>query len=450
MSSDLEARARVILGLDDLEAVPNALPIRVERMWRKENFAPVIPYTGSLVISMGHAPDLGVWQEAVAAVARRHEVLHSHLGLINDRAVLLPSTTQSADLAVVKVSRSDIENHHHRPSALSEFFGTPMNLFQEPGFRCRAFRDEDDNVSLGILMHHYVGDAWSTQILRREIKAAHAALADGTAPDFQPAPQYSDYALSQRRALAKNLPAQLDYWQRQLAAARPTELPFDRSGDPDRQGRAFFFLPAEILEKLTALSRAERISLSIISLAAFQRALAIWCGQTHAVTAVTSADRIAPRFRDTVGRLIAGVPVASDFSMDMPVREFLTALARQFYDTIPHWDLAFEQYDEIFSPAPPFCPTRFNFIPHQAEFATGGDGASRPEFSGVLRLTDTGRGEGYSDMLFILMQYPDGLLGRVTHSLNFSPQKIEAFIAIFSRILEKIVSNPGGKLSELL
>jgi hypothetical protein len=132
------------------------------------------------------------------------------------------------------------------------------------------------------------------------------------------------------------------------------------------------------------------------------------------------------------------------------VREFLAVLARQFYGTIPHWDLAFEQYDEIFAPAAPFCPTRFNFIPHQAEFATGGDGGKRPEFSGVLRLTDTGRGEAYSDMLFVLMQYPDGLLGRVTHSLSFSPEKIENFIEIFSRILGKIADNPGGKLSELL
>jgi hypothetical protein len=448
--SDIENRARAILGLNDLEDVPNALPIRVERMWRKENFAPVIPYTGSLVIPLGHAPDLGVWQDSIAAIAQRHEVLHSRLGLVNNRAVLLPASAQTADLEVVRASRFDIENHHHHPSVLSEFFGTPMNLFEEPGFRCRAFRDEDSNVSLGILMHHYVGDAWSSQILRREIQAMHAALASGTAPDLKPVAQYSDYALSQRRALARSLPAQLDYWRQHLADARPTELPFDRSSDPDRQGRAFFFLPAETLAKLALLSRAKRVSLSIISLAAFQRALAVWCGQSQAMAAVTSADRIPPRFRDTVGRLIAGIPVLSDFAVDMPVREFLAALARQFYDTIAHWDLAFEQYDEIFSPAPPFCPTRFNFIPHQAEFATGGDGGTRPEFSGVLRLTDTGRGEAYSDMLFVLMQYPDGLLGRVTHSLNFSPKKIEAFIEIFSRILEKIADHPGGKLSELL
>lgn len=258
MISDTENQARAILGLNDLETVPNALPIRVERMWRKENFAPVIPYTGSLVIALGHAPDLGVWQDSIAAIAQRHEVLHSRLGLVDNRAVLLPAGAQTTDLDVVQVSRDDIENHHHRPSALSEFFATPMNLFEAPGFRCRAFRDEEGNVSLGILMHHYVGDAWSSQILRREIQVLHAALVCGTAPDLKPVAQYSDYALSQRRALAKNLPVQLDYWRQHLASARPTELPFDRSGDPDRQGRAFFFLPAETLSKLTALSQIGR------------------------------------------------------------------------------------------------------------------------------------------------------------------------------------------------
>ena len=157
-----------------------------------------------------------------------------------------------------------------------------------------------------------------------------------------------------------------------------------------------------------------------------------------------------PQFQGTVGRLIAGISICSDFPDDMPIREFLSALAKQFYGAILHQDLAFEQYDEIFSPPAPFCPTRFNFIPYQAEFATAGDGACHAEIPGALRLTDTGRGEAYSDLLFVLIQFPDGLLARVTHSLDFSAEKIDSFISIFGRVLEKIADNPGGKLRELL
>ena len=415
-------------------------------MWRKENFARYIPYTGALLIPMGPAPDKGVWRDSIAAIVRRHEALHSSLAVVNDRAILIPAP-QNDGLEMVKVSRFDIENYFRHRSALSEFFETPIDLLEEAGFRCRAFQDEDGNATLGILMHHYVGDAWSSQIVRREILAVQAARARGMAPDLPPAAQYSEYALSQRRSLAKNLPAQLAYWQQHLAGARPTELPFDRSGDANRQGRALFSVSGETLAKLIRLSHTERISLSTISLAAFQAALAQWCGQTQAVTAMTSADRMNAQFQGTVGRLIGGIAIYSDFPEDMPIREFLSALAKQFYGAILHQDLAFEQYDEIFSPPALFCPTRFNFIPQQAEFATVGDGASMPKFPGVLRLTDTGRGEAYSDLLFVLIQYPDGLLARVTHSLDFSAEKINSFIDLFGRILEKIADNPGGSVN---
>jgi hypothetical protein len=448
--SGIEIRARAILGLRDLEEAPLALPIRVERMWRAESFAPNVPYTGSILIPMGRAPDTGAWREAIATVARRHEALHSRLAVVNDRAIMVPGDPEIADLDMVKVSRSDIENLGRQASALSEFFGTPIQLFEEMGFSCRTFQDEDENVTLGILMHHYFGDAWSSQIMRREIETAQAAITRRAVPELPPVAQYSEYALSQRRFLAKDLPTQLGYWHQRLASARPAALPFDSNDDSSRLGRAAFSVPVETLEKLALLSRNERVSLPMICLAAFQLTLGQWCGQRHALTAVTSADRMKPQFRGTIGRLMSGIPLYSDFSEDQPIRVFLATLAKEFYSTLAHRDLAFEQYDEIYSPPAPFCTTRFNFIPHQPDFSAGGTGAGRPEFTGILKLTNIPKAATYRDLHFLLMQYPDGLVGRVIYNLNFSFEKIESFIVILGRVLNKIADNPDGKLSELL
>jgi hypothetical protein len=448
--SNIESRAREILGLQDLEEAPHALPIRVERMWRAENFAPNVPYTGAVLIPMGRTPDMGAWREAIAAVARRHDALHSRLAVVKDRAIMVPGDPKITDLEMVTVSRFDIENLNRRPSALSEFFGTPIHLFEEIGFRCRTFQDEDGNFTLGILMHHYFGDAWSSQILRREIETAQAVITRGAAPELPPVVQYSEYALSQRRFLAKNLPGQLGYWHQRLAAALPAALPFDCNDDSSQLGRAAFSVPLKTLEKLALLSRSERISLPMVCLAAFQLTLGQWCGQKHALTAVTSADRMKPQFRDTIGRLMSGIPLYSDFSQDQPIRIFLAALAKEFYSALAHRDLAFEQYDEIYSPPAPFCTTRFNFIPHQPDFSAGGTGAGRPEFAGILKLANIPKAATYRDLHFLLMQYPDGLVGRVIYNLNFSFDKIESFIGIFGRMLNKIADNPDGKLSELL
>jgi hypothetical protein len=444
-----EDRARAILRLNDLEEVPNALPIRADRMWRKQNYAPIIRYTGSILIPMGHAPDIGVWRDSMAALVRRHQALHSRLAVVKDRGVLIPVDADPAGLQVMKASRRNIANHNRGASALSEFFDAPIDLLQQPGFQLRAFRDEDDNVTLGILMHHYFGDAWSSKILWREIATAKTAIARRVAPEWAPVLQYSEYALSQRRRLAKNLPAQLAYWRQILASARPTELPFDSSGDASQQGRVVFSISGETLGKLLRFSAAERISLTVIGLAAFQMSMARWCGQDQAMTALTVADRFLPQFHGTVGRLIGGIPIYTDVPGDMPIREFLSGLAKYLYAAMANRDLAFEQYDEIFSPPGPFCPTRFNFIPYQEEFSTGGDGGPRPDFSGIVKLTATGKGEEYSDILFILMQYADGMMGKISYNPKFSYENIVSYIGIFTRILEGIADLPDGKLVEL-
>ena len=124
--------------MNDLETVPQALPIRAERMWRKENFARNIPYTGSLLIPMGGAPDKGAWRDSIAAIVRRHEALHSCLAVVNDRAILVPAR-QNDGLEMVKVSRFDIENYFRHRSALSEFFETPIDLLRGSGFSLPCF-----------------------------------------------------------------------------------------------------------------------------------------------------------------------------------------------------------------------------------------------------------------------------------------------------------------------
>ena len=64
---------------------------------------------------------------------------------------------------------------------------------------------------------------------------------------------------------------------------------------------------------------------------------------------------------------MSSVAVRARIDAAMPVRDFLRGVAKDFYDSILHQDLAGEQYEAIYAPAQPFCSTRFNFVPRQDE-----------------------------------------------------------------------------------
>ena len=176
LPSGVEDRARDLLKLKDVEREPRALPIRNDWLWRAEHFAPRVPYTGSFLLPMGHKPDLAPIAAAIAALIARHEALRSKLVVENDIPILLPVRSEPG-LACVPVPKSDIaaQREGRVSPTLAAFFSAPIDLFEQPGFRAQVFMDEDGDVSLGILMHHYYGDAWSSQIVRREIVALHAA-----------------------------------------------------------------------------------------------------------------------------------------------------------------------------------------------------------------------------------------------------------------------------------
>src|SRR5207244_3774274 len=82
-----------------------------------------------------------------------------------------------------------------------------------------------------LTMHHIVSDAWSMEVLVRELEAIYPAFVAGEPSPLPELPiQYSDFASWQRRWLAGEwLTPQLAYWRARLGGNPPAlELPLDR------------------------------------------------------------------------------------------------------------------------------------------------------------------------------------------------------------------------------
>ena len=448
-SAEIEKRARAILGLEDLERQPYALPVRVEHLWRAENFAPSVPHTASLLLPFGRAPDIRRLGQSIVEIVARHEALRSRLAVEKGRATLVPQNALLEELSLVRASQADIAAYQEKipGSPLTSFFTTPINLFDQTGFRCRAFEDEEGNVFLGILMHHYFGDAWSSQILRREIEAVYEA---GSSAALAPVTQYSGYALFQRRTLEKNLDRYLSYWHQRLKDAQASEMPFDQPGDDNFLGRAYFLIENDVMGRLTEIARQERVALGVICFSGFQLALAKWCGVREMVSATQSADRIRPQFRGTVGYLLSAIAIHSRLRKDMPFRQFLLEFAREVYDGIAHQELPCELYDEIFCPPQPFCAPRFTFVPRQESFFVGDTEGAPPAINGIFRASDVRKISVYRDLHLLVLEYREALLCRVVYNKELSFDKIASLAETYRQVLETVSIDPNVSLGAFL
>ncbi len=127
------------------------------------------------------------------------------------------------------------------------------------------------------LSPHARSDGLSAAILTAELAAAYGALAAGQAePSLAPlAIQYADFSAWQRARLASGqLEAQRAYWRQQLAGAPALlELPTDyaRPSEPSGRGDVVGFrLPAALTERLRFLAVAEKATMFMVMVAAWQ------------------------------------------------------------------------------------------------------------------------------------------------------------------------------------
>ena len=156
----------------------------------------------------------------------------------------------------------------------------PFDLARDPQLRASLIRLGDDDHVLLLESHHVSSDAWSRNILMRELSAFYAGGSQRRAPlTLGALPiQYGDYARWQRQyARGERSSAMLAYWRDQLRGA-PTllELPTDRPrpAAPELRGRAARRACSRpsCSTSLRTLSRENGCTLFMTLLAAFDRA----------------------------------------------------------------------------------------------------------------------------------------------------------------------------------
>ena len=296
---------------------------------------------------------------SLAEVVRRHEALRTAFPTVGGQPVQAIAAALDVPLPVVDLAAggSAAARESAAMRLAAALAGRAFDLARAPLVRLLLLRLGPEEHVLVAVMHHIVGDGWSTGVLLAETAEIYSALAAGRAPSLPELPvQYADYALWQREWLqGEVLAAQLAYWRRQLAGSpAATELPTDRPRPAEqsyRGRRRRLAVSPELTAAVRAAGRARGATLFMALLAALDALLHRYSGQTDLVVGSPIANRGRSEIEGLVGVFINTLVLRVDLAADPSFATLVERCRETAFGAFAHQDLPFERLVEELQPA---------------------------------------------------------------------------------------------------
>ena len=262
--------------------------------------------------------DAGTFERAVAALARRHDVLHSvyehGTPPLQHPVRRWEPPTASSDLR----GTSDDEARRRVAAAFARSL-QPFDVMREVPFAAELLTLNDDRHLLLLRLHHIATDGWSVHLCIEDLERVYAELEAGRDPGRLAAPpQYATFAAAQRAYLeSETIAESRRYWHDAFSGCRgPIALPSDApalAGEPSQIGRFVnLTLEPERAERLRSFARRQRATLFTVLTAGVVAGLAEISGERDVVLGVTSAGRELPGTERMLGVFVHPLPVRFD------------------------------------------------------------------------------------------------------------------------------------------
>ncbi|HSU16596.1 non-ribosomal peptide synthetase [Longimicrobium sp.] len=438
---------------------PPPLSFAQQQLWLLDRIDPgSAAYNMSFALRLRGALDVPALRDSLDALVRRHETLRTTFGFQdgNPGPVQVIHPPAPVPLPVVELGQASAaarEREAERQAAAEAL--RPFDLASGPLLRTLLLRLADDDHVLCIGLHHIASDAWSMQVLVREVSTLYAAFARGEAPCLPELPvQYADFAVWQRAWLRdESLEAHLSYWRDRLSAAPPLlELPVDRPravGQSPRAAAHAFVLGPELSRKLRELSRREGATLFMTLLAGWQALLGRYAGQHDVVVGTPVADRGRREVEGLIGFFVNMLPLRTELAAELTWRELLARVREGALGAYDHQELPFERLVEELGVARSLTHTPL----FQSTFALHREGRWHEGLRlGEVAVEPFGGGERVAKFDLDLVVTEDGeTLDAVLvyRAALFDAATMARLAGHLESVLEAMASGPERRLAEL-
>jgi len=446
-------RAASIPKVADREHLP--LSFGQQRLWFLDQLDPGNPlYNMAQKIRLRGKLEVSALQQAVNRMVKRHEALRTSFTLRNGEPV--QAIARDLVLAVPIIDLSSLPGDQ-REAEIEKRTGEearlPFDLSTGPVMRAQILRVQPDDHLLLLTMHHIVSDRWSLGVAATELAEHYCALIEhrpSQLPDL--AVQYADFSVWQRKTLEGDvLNQQLQYWKKKLEGAPSLlEIPADHPRPAQMSMRGAWLhhvVPQNIVNRLTALSQEEGVTLFMTLLAAFQTLMSRYSGQNDVVIASPIAGRNFAELEPLIGFFVNTLALRGDLSGDPSFRQLLARTKETCLEGYACQEIPFEKLVEELQPERslshnPIC---------QVLFAHQNAPMQMLQLPGVeLERTAVHPGTSILDMSWFAMDVPEGMLIRVEYNTDlFEADTIARALEHFSHLLESVLADPTQPISQL-
>ncbi len=448
-----ELQAPPIIRLAKRDHFP--LSFAQQRLWFLDQLEPGNPiYNIPQMFRMRGTLDGTSLQRALNKVVERHESLRTSFALSNGEPVQVIAPKLELHLPILDLSqlpdqKRDAEIH----KLASDEARRPFNLSSGPLLRAQLLHLGTEEHVLLLTMHHIISDRWSLGVLSDELAGHYAAFAEDKPSPFPALTvQYPDFAAWQREWLqGEILTRQLGYWKEQLAGApQVLELPADHTRPPvmtPRGATQSVIVPRVLVEKLTALSRSEGVTLFMTLLAAFQTLLSRYSGQEDVVVGSPIANRNFAEVEPLIGFFVNMLALRGDLSGDPSFRELMAQAKEVCLEAYAHQDIPFAKLVEELQPERSLAHNPI----FQVMFALQNAPMQAPDLPGLkLERMPVHTGTSMFDMSWFAIEAPEGLMIRAEYSTDlFEDDTITRALGHFETLLQGIAQQPDCQISKL-
>ncbi|HKV36650.1 MAG TPA: amino acid adenylation domain-containing protein, partial [Pyrinomonadaceae bacterium] len=336
---------RQLVRRSEIGAAP--LSFAQQRLWFLDQFEPgSTAYNMPFALRVKGSLDVVALERALTEIVKRHEVLRTRFAVEEGEPVQIVDEPVPFVLPVVEVG-----DGQGLRQLIQDEASLPFDLSAGPLVRAKLLRISSEEQVLLFTMHHVVSDAWSMDVLIKEVGTLYGAYSQGEESPLPELPvQYADYAVWQREWLqGEALERQLEYWRRQLANAPALELPTERARpavlSPD-SARVEVQFSAEAVAALRELGRREGCTLFMTLLAAFQIVLWRYTGQSDLVVGTPVANRGQGGTQGLIGFFVNTLALRTELDGPLAFRELLGRVREACLGAYAHQDVPFEKLVE--------------------------------------------------------------------------------------------------------
>jgi amino acid adenylation domain-containing protein len=431
------------------------------RLWFLDQLAPGSSFYNVVdSIQLEEPVDVSIVERSLNEIVHRHETLRTTFEPRSDEPVQIIAATVALALEVKDVRTMAGADRAAAAARFSrEFAEQPFDLSRGPLLRAALVRTDSDVCELLLNMHHIISDAWSLDVLARELRDLYVAFSQERPSPLAPLPiQYADFALWQRDRLTGDvLDNQLAYWKQALVdAPRVLDLPIARARPPVptyRGAAQSRLVPGEIARSLRTLAQREGVTMFMVTLAAFNVLLERYTGQHDIVVGTPVAGRDRAETEPLIGFFVNTLVVRTDLSGDPMFRTLLRRTREACLGAFAHQELPFEMLVEALQPERDLSRNPLFQVTFQCSTSASRDDDSagtEPAEADEEDVPEVSHGTAKFDLAMNVWDSGGALHVQADYSTDlFDDAAITRLLAHYERVLRSIANHPDLVVSSI-